>query len=252
MPRQSCSYCNGAGKIGWIFKELCYACDGTGYTEEQGAFTTTLTEQSTYGQPHIIEVHKVVDSLPSVRICTIKLLEGGGSVLCHELSIDGRLLAISTNQRPYLTLWDTSTGRMCMDLQPHTKQFWRSLAFSPDSHFLAGGSDDDDPEPFVAKIWRVTDGAAIRSFPDSTKKTIYSMAFSPDGQLLATGNFLQPQIWRIQDGKLLQTLEEPGRYASGTKEGLRFSSDGRFLKARAYGSYIIWRVQDGKITKMHK
>ena len=252
MPRQSCSYCNGAGKIGWILKELCYACDGTGYMEDQRSFTATLTERRAYGQPHIIEVHKVTDSLPSAKVCSIEILAGGGEVFCQELSRDGRLLAISTNQPPYLTLWDTSTGRMCMDLQPHTEQYWKNLAFSPDNRFLAGGSNGDDPEPFVAKIWNVADGAAIRSFPDSTSHSILNMAFSPDGQLLATGNFLQPQIWRIQDGKLLQTLEEPGRYASGTKEKLRFSSDGRFIKARAYDSNIIWRVQDGKIVKMYK
>lgn len=248
MPRQSCSYCNGAGKIGWILKEFCYACDGTGYMEDQRSFSTTLTKGSNFDEPDVIDVHRLVESLPPTKICTIKL-QDPGTIFCRELSLDGRLLAISKKRQPYLTLWDISTGRMYMDLQ--AKQFSLSLVFSPDNRLLAGGSDSYDPEPFVAKIWNVANGAAIRSFPDSTGHTIGSMAFSPDGQLLATGNFLQPRIWRIQDGKLIQTLEEPGRSNSGPKELLQFSSDGKFLKARAYNSQIIWRVQDGKIIKRY-
>lgn len=220
MPRQRCPHCNGTGQSGWVFQRPCSSCEGTGYTER---FTVSLIERKTFGAPHIIEVHKVANSLPSVKVGAIEILAGGGIVECQEINLDGRLLAISTNQRPYLTLWDTATGRMCMDFR--TDQLWNSLAFSPDGQFLAGGSGSN--KPFSANLWRIIDGTLIRSFPDSTDHTIDSIFFSPDGSLLIIGNYYQPEIRRIRDGALVQTLEEP--VGASKKDRMRVSPDGKFV-----------------------
>jgi len=81
-------------------------------------------------------------------------------------------------------------------LTAHTNTV-RSVAFSPDGHTLATGSDDG-----TARLWDVRDPDHPTALGILTGHTSYvhSVAFSPDGHTLATANSDQTaRLWDVRD-----------------------------------------------------
>ena len=72
------------------------------------------------------------------------------------------------------------------------------------------------------------------------------MALSADNQILASSNgYNQVKLWRVEDGKLINTLEHPSWVAS-----LDFSSDGQMLATGATDNIIrLWRVADAELIR---
>ena len=71
------------------------------------------------------------------------------------------------------------------------------MAFSPDGHTLACGSDDG-----TVRLWNVTDPRTPPLGQPLTGNTsiVYSVAFSPDGHTLACGsNDGTVRLWNIAD-----------------------------------------------------
>jgi RNA polymerase sigma factor (sigma-70 family) len=85
----------------------------------------------------------------------------------------------------YLGLWDTRAGER--------RRYWKSpqagfgnqagRAFSPDSRFLATGSDHLDSNVY---LWEVATGGKVAVF-EGHHSGAWHVAFSPDGQTLASG-----------------------------------------------------------------
>lgn len=74
-----------------------------------------------------------------------------------------------------------------------------------------------------------------------------SIAFSPNGELLASPVKREIKIWRIKDGKLIQTL-------NGDKIAtlsVTFSPDGQLLASGGCDKTVkIWRIKDGKLIRI--
>ena len=86
-----------------------------------------------------------------------------------------------------MRLWDvtdpTHPTPLGQPLTGHTDSVY-SVAFSPDGHTLATGSDDN-----TVRLWNVTDPPTpFHSATDRTHRRRDSVAFSPDGHTLATGS----------------------------------------------------------------
>jgi len=126
-----------------------------------------------------------------------------------------------------------------------------SIAFSPDSLFLASGGLDN-----VIKIWNVRTGKLVKTFTGH-EGWIDSLAFSPDGRLLASGGdgsydntHSSVHIWDVATGKLLNRLV-------GHEREIRFvdfRADGKVLvSSDQVATSIFWEVSTGalleKITK---
>ena len=123
------------------------------------------------------------------------------------------------------------------------KNWVNSVAFSPNSHLLASGSDDN-----TIKLWQLQDGGAqLLKTLTGHKYYVYSVAFSPNGQLLASGSSDSTvKLWQVQDGALLKTLT--GHQHSVTS--VAFSPNGQLLASGSRDSTIkLWRVSDGALLK---
>ena len=105
-----------------------------------------------------------------------------------------------------MKLWDIRTYKCLHTFSGHTSQI-RSVAFSPDSKFIASGGDDN-----TVKLWNVADKNYCKTCYAHTKP-VWSVTFSPDGQTLASGSEDETiKLWDIKTGKCIKTLQSPRPY----------------------------------------
>ena len=97
------------------------------------------------------------------------------------LSPDGAQLATISSLDKVVRLWNPQTGQLHHSFAGHTGSV-KSAVFSPDSTFLATGSDDN-----TLRVRNSATGEAVRTLTGHTGR-INAIAFSPDGALLATGS----------------------------------------------------------------
>ncbi|TFK89203.1 WD40 repeat-like protein [Polyporus arcularius HHB13444] len=77
-----------------------------------------------------------------------------------------------------------------------------SLAVSPDSKWVASGSEDT-----TIILWDTEDQSVVRKW-EASVETVWHLAFSPDSQrLAASGNEGRVVIWDVEQGDELGTLE---------------------------------------------
>jgi WD40 repeat protein len=93
-------------------------------------------------------------------------------------------------------------------LQGHSNRVW-SVAFSPQGHLLASGSEDCQ-----IKVWNVETGNCSNTLKGH-KSRIQSVAFSPKNSVLASGSYDETvKIWDLESGDCLQSLQ-PSRLYEG-------------------------------------
>uniref|UniRef100_A0A5F4WF02 Superkiller complex protein 8 n=1 Tax=Callithrix jacchus TaxID=9483 RepID=A0A5F4WF02_CALJA len=111
-------------------------------------------------------------------------------------------IAASSSLDAHIRLWDLENGKQIKSIDAGPVDAW-TLAFSPDSQYLATGTH-------VGKvnIFGVESGKKEYSL-DTRGKFILSIAYSPDGKYLASGAIDGIiNIFDIATGKLLHTLED--------------------------------------------
>jgi WD40 repeat protein len=169
------------------------------------------------------------------------------TVLGVAFSSDGKRLATASSRLYWLSpqageewagkVWDAVTGRELFTLKGHNGRVY-DVAFSPDGHRLATGSDDK-----TAKVWDAVTGREVLTLKGHTS-TVYGVAFSPDGQRLATAGVDQTaKVWDVRTGQELLTLRGQTPYMNG----VAFSPDGqRLATASGDGTAKVWDARTGQ------
>jgi WD40 repeat protein len=124
-----------------------------------------------------------------------------------------------------------------------------ALAFSPDSTTLVSGTGQGK-----IQTWHVATGKALATFakPNAQENLghISALSFSPDGALLAAGSHSQIDLWEVNTGnKLLSVNTKHTRDNMGFHsyaEPLVFSPDGTVLiNGLVHGVIQLWDITTG-------
>lgn len=113
----------------------------------------------------------------------------------------------------------------------------RSLAFSPDYHYLASGSYDS-----TVKIWQMPNGTDLCTLKGHSLR-VWSLSFSPDGNRLASaGGDGTVRIWDVNRREQLFSLNVAG----GIVFSVAFSANGKMLAAGGEGGLVhLWNCDPG-------
>jgi WD40 repeat protein/serine/threonine protein kinase len=136
-------------------------------------------------------------------------------VLAAELPPE-RAADIEHAARVNLSAWRTHLPALRC-LFPHEAVI-RAVAFRPDGAEMVTASYDG-----IVRRW---DASSCRSSGPDLRYPgqLNCIAYSPDGKTLAVGGSRGVQLWRAEDGQVLQSLE-----GIGTAYSVVYSSDGRLL-----------------------
>ncbi|MCI0617333.1 hypothetical protein L0244_30530, partial [bacterium] len=186
---------------------------------------------ATLDQDDILQVWNISDERP---LHTFN--EHTGAIASLAFSQDGYFLAASSASSAII--WQIPAG-ILLNLSPHKSYNYLSqpsIAFSPDSRFLAFG-------PFLGglHLWNTDDSSPAMVWNDG--QTISSIVFSPDGTTLAIDIGIDHVIEfrRIPDGTPLGSLNIGG---DDNADAMTFSQDNNLLAAARYGKVEIWRLSD--------
>jgi WD40 repeat protein len=165
-----------------------------------------------------------------------------GSGFQVAFSPDSKLLAMSTGNTGTVSLRDGRSGKLITNLQGHSGRV-NSLAFIPDSTYLATASDDNK-----VKLWDVTTHTLIATFTGH-KGPVNTIDFDSTGTYLATGsNDNTVCVWNLDSQRLLSTFVGH----TGDVRSVHFSPDGHFVVSAGEDDTVrVWRVVVSDIeTKM--
>jgi WD40 repeat protein/uncharacterized caspase-like protein len=172
-------------------------------------------------------------------------------------SPDGRTLASA--RLDGVRLWDAENGSNMRVIAPGLGASVRSIAFSPDKHWIGVGSSFqkefasfpdsvkkqlgiEETVPTL-KIYELQTGNLVRTIK-AHEDGITAMAFSPDGKIIATGSADKMiKLWNAESGAELRTLA--GHTAKITT--LAFRYDGKVLASGSDDKTIkVWETESGK------
>src|SRR5690606_25271065 len=131
------------------------------------------------------------------------------SVLCADLSPDGRLLAAGFQFRT-ASVWDVSTGEERVEVKIGSGMVSIiSIAFAPDGKSIATGAEDG-----TVALWDIESGKQLSAFRGHAVG-VFALAFSPDGATLATGAQDETvRLWDVETGQERCTLPCPGQHVA--------------------------------------
>jgi len=135
-------------------------------------------------------------------------------------------------------MWDAMTGLSLRELKGHTA--WvRSVAFSPDGHYLASGSDD-----LTVRTWDAATGALLQQFNGHTD-LVETIAFSVDGCHLASASHdCTVRVWDTTTGLCIRRL-----WHDTSLWSVAFSLDGHYLASASWNNTIsVWDFAKGSLV----
>ncbi|KAK7482161.1 hypothetical protein BaRGS_00026626 [Batillaria attramentaria] len=148
-------------------------------------------------------------------------------------------LAASSSLDSHVKLWDLENGKQAKSIDAGPVDAW-TIAFSPDSRFLASGSHTGK-----INLFGVDTGRKETSL-DTRGKFTLSIAYSPDGKYIASGALDGiVNVFDITTGKLIHTLEG---HAMPIRS-LCFSPDSQLLVTASDDCHIkIYDVQHANLA----
>jgi WD40 repeat protein len=168
------------------------------------------------------------------------LIDHTDMISAIAISADEKILA-SSSLDGTIKLWDLPNARLYSTLNSGRAS---ELVFSPDSRILASSSSvkrwaDGAFSPVGVQVWDVASRQRLYSVGN---EPIRSMQFSSDGKLLVTGDHTKTELWQVQDGDLLKTLD------SGEVTGLVFCQDGQTLITGS-SRLKLWDLRNGALLR---
>ena len=136
-------------------------------------------------------------------------------------------------------IFDRETGNVLHVLK-HGGEYVHSVAFSPDSRFVATGCND--PDGFI-QIWNAETGQRIRVLKGHDD-AVLSVAFSHDGSHLLTGSYDKTaRLWNVATGAEIMVFKGHTWWVWSAA----FSRDDQQVVTGSQdGTAIVWETRSGK------
>jgi WD40 repeat protein len=163
----------------------------------------------------------------------------------HEKAIHGVALSpdgkrIASAGEDTAILWDATTGKRIVRLDPGGRPDAFSVAFSPDGKTLAVGGYFGDVFLYDAVTGK------LKGKLDEPSLPILCLAYSPDGSVLAASHdHAEVMLFDARQSKLLGTIKP----AKGTISWFAFSADGKTLATITTAELSTWNVETRKLLK---
>jgi N-acetylneuraminic acid mutarotase len=163
----------------------------------------------------------------------VRTLKHVGRIGGLVFSPDGRLLAAGaqyTESSQTLKIWEVSTGRQMLSLEPGGPTF-SDVAISPDGSIVALAAGK------TIKLWNIERGREIGAWKGHDEQ-VYALTFSRDGKLLVSGSYDRTvRVWNVADGQEVHVLTGH----TGAVRSAAFSRDGRVLATGSSDGVIrLW------------
>ena len=163
---------------------------------------------------------------------------GGGQALEIRLSPNGRWMAVRSTAG--VRLYDAQTFKSLEFNGPD--QWIGQIAFSPTGNLLALSL----PNTNEIEVWQLPTAQLVhRLVIPGDASTLLELNFTPQGDKLISSSFRALDVWRVNDGELIQSFEAP---EGASFKNTSISGDGTLLTAVIVGNNVnrimAWQLKD--------